>query len=398
VKKIILFLLALLPFATPAVSQAAVYYVATTGSDSAPGTQAQPWKTISHAAGVVNAGDTVIVEDGTYVETVSLTHSGTSSSPIVFKSQNKWGAIIAPSSSQVASNYGLISQITGAYNLVIDFEIVGPSDGTANSGIKVQTSGTGAAIKGNKIHHYGTANNCNGGAAVVSGGANSTVDSNFIYDYGRPLANGVCTTFDGIYFNDGNGQTMTNNIVYGGPNQGVPLQMNGEQATTPNFPSNNTIANNTVFNAQGDAVYELCWQPGSNCAGNKLINNIFYAVNLADPGAIIYISTGGSGTWGANTYTNNLVFASVGGNHLAPGQTVTETVTANPLFVNYTGDPTGDYHLQSGSPAINAGTVVGAPGTDFDGNTQTSPPTIGALLPASGSRPAPPTGLAATVN
>ena len=42
------------------------YYVATTGSDTAAGTSAAPWKTLQKAANAVAAGDTVIVRAGTY--------------------------------------------------------------------------------------------------------------------------------------------------------------------------------------------------------------------------------------------------------------------------------------------------------------------------------------------
>ena len=68
-----------------------------------------------------------------------------------------------------------------------------------------------------------------------------------------------------------------------------------------------------------------------------------------------------------NSYANNLIFASPGSSSMPSGQTMTNTVNANPLFVNYTGTETGDYHLPSTSPAINAGTSTGAPLTDFDG-------------------------------
>src|SRR5262249_31357167 len=42
------------------------YYVSPTGSDSNPGSEAAPFKTIQKAADIVNPGDAVIVEDGVY--------------------------------------------------------------------------------------------------------------------------------------------------------------------------------------------------------------------------------------------------------------------------------------------------------------------------------------------
>jgi hypothetical protein len=51
------------------LAQAATYYVATTGSDANPGTQAQPFKTIGKGIAVAAAnGDTVLLADGTYNE------------------------------------------------------------------------------------------------------------------------------------------------------------------------------------------------------------------------------------------------------------------------------------------------------------------------------------------
>ena len=107
------------------------------------------------------------------------------------------------------------------------------------------------------------------------------------------------------------------------------------------------------------------------------------------------------GTLGTHDhYLNNLFSNCFSGNRFLTGS-LTASVNANPLFVNYTGDQTGDYHLQSSSPAIDAGTSSGAPSTDFDGNPQTLPRTISALLQAGGtnaSGPNPPTGLTATIN
>jgi hypothetical protein len=68
------------------VKAATSYYVSKTScSDSYPGTQAQPWCTIQHAADTVTAGDTVNVGAGTYDERVKTDKQGTSSEPITLR-------------------------------------------------------------------------------------------------------------------------------------------------------------------------------------------------------------------------------------------------------------------------------------------------------------------------
>jgi hypothetical protein len=52
------------------------------------------------------------------------------------------------------------------------------------------------------------------------------------------------------------------------------------------------------------------------------------------------------------------------------GVTDVGTLRVDPLFVNYRPDGGGDYHLTSGSPAINAGTSQGAPADDLDGGSR----------------------------
>ncbi len=57
------------------VASAANYYVAPTGQDSNPGTQASPWQTIQKAADTLTPGDTVFVRTGAYSK-VSVNVSG----------------------------------------------------------------------------------------------------------------------------------------------------------------------------------------------------------------------------------------------------------------------------------------------------------------------------------
>ncbi len=67
--------------ALPAVCSATTYYVDTnhaSARDSNPGTEALPFKTITKATSLVNAGDTVFVKAGVYREMVILSRSGTS--------------------------------------------------------------------------------------------------------------------------------------------------------------------------------------------------------------------------------------------------------------------------------------------------------------------------------
>lgn len=59
-----------------------IYYVATTGNDTSAGTEKAPWRTLSYAVSntsPVKAGDTILVQPGTYNEVVTLGKSGDAS-------------------------------------------------------------------------------------------------------------------------------------------------------------------------------------------------------------------------------------------------------------------------------------------------------------------------------
>ena len=83
----------LAPF--PASARAATYYVDPGGNDASDGSPESPWKTIGHAADAVAAGDTVLINPGTYSvsQQISITTSGTAGNPITFKG-NGDGALV----------------------------------------------------------------------------------------------------------------------------------------------------------------------------------------------------------------------------------------------------------------------------------------------------------------
>ncbi|PYV20952.1 MAG: hypothetical protein DMG24_21075, partial [Acidobacteria bacterium] len=121
------------------------------------------------------------------------------------------------------------------------------------------------------------------------------------------------------------------------------------------------IVNNTLFDNLSGAIV----------VGNDVSTDDYTAVN----NNIAYNNTRGiseEGTTGThNVYQNNLVGQNSQGDWLLQnGLMPTGTVSANPQFVNYTGDSKGDYHLKSTSPAIDAGTSNDAPAYDYDGNSR----------------------------
>src|ERR1017187_3203044 len=93
-------------------SLAATYCVATNGSDvTGTGTAGNPWATIDHADknGLLNPGDIVIVNAGTYVPTSAQgvflqVDSGTELNPITYQAN---GHVVIDQSGYPATSYGL---------------------------------------------------------------------------------------------------------------------------------------------------------------------------------------------------------------------------------------------------------------------------------------------------
>jgi hypothetical protein len=97
---------------SPLSGYAATYYLATNGSDAHSGTYAKPWATFDHAWSVMRPGDTLLVKDGIYVQSIASTVSGTMGNPITIKAEHDGGAIIDGGGSRPAldvSNKGFLT-------------------------------------------------------------------------------------------------------------------------------------------------------------------------------------------------------------------------------------------------------------------------------------------------
>jgi hypothetical protein len=189
------------------------YYVAPNGSDSNPGTDASPLRTITAAVQRMKAGETTVVKDGVYEESsIRFSTSGTADKPITLKAQNKWGAVL----SSISGDNPSIS--VNASNIVID-------------GLRLSVS------PNNTIHWSGAQNTAN--AAIRAwelttpklGGAMSTgyqglVVRNVLVDYSPEHSVGIktnqdyslvenCEIHSGLEAFNSTGTIFRNNTIYG---------------------------------------------------------------------------------------------------------------------------------------------------------------------------------------
>jgi hypothetical protein len=133
------------------------FYVSTTGSDSNPGTQASPWRTIQHAADTVRAGSAVNVRAGIYEELVSINVSGSASDGfITFRSYPGETAVLDASHLTPAGRIGILTIHNRSYVRIEGFEIRNfrtAEHRLAPLGIDVSGTGSHIELLKNNVHH-----------------------------------------------------------------------------------------------------------------------------------------------------------------------------------------------------------------------------------------------------
>lgn len=324
---------ALIPPSTAEVSN---LYVASNGNDRNPGTVQKPFRTIQRAADLAVPGTTVHVLPGTYVEAVNITRSGTSNARIQFVSDAHWAAKVTGDGT--TSDAFMVRQAD--YVDIVGFEV------TNESGYQgIELYGSNDRALGNHVHNV-WAHGCTdslGGAGInssnPSGGGNEII-GNVVHDIGD-FAHG-CASVHGIYIANAH-NTAQNNFVY--RNQGWGI-------TSWHKATDNVISNNTVFNNDVGGINTGA-NDGVTDDRTTVANNIvvFNGTNTSN----LRYGIGQEASNGPhNQYVNNLVYGNRPADLNVHVGTVSGTITANPatIFVNYTGDGSGDYRLRPGSPAL----------------------------------------------
>jgi concanavalin A-like lectin/glucanase superfamily protein/parallel beta helix pectate lyase-like protein len=336
------------------------YYVSPSGSDANPCSAASPCYTMQRVSQLLAPGDIAHFASGNYTWSWSgnrVAKSGTPSAPITYISDAKWGAkIYGPTCAPIYND--------GDYVQIINFDV---TTGTCPDGII--TNGNYSKVIGNRVHDLPGSS---GGVAGILGDCcyyNRTgiqIIANVVDNVG-PL--GQTNLIHGIYLGGPNG-VITNNIVTRASAACIHLY----HGTTRMIIANNVVANCGRYGILVSAEGARTTDDYTTVANNIVVNT---------PGRGIY-EYPAVGTH--NVFYNNIVYNNSPNFDLIYGtQSGTITLTSaqfSALFVNYTGDRNGDYHLRSGAVAIDAGTTRCAAGvsgcvplTDFDGVSRPQGPT-----------------------
>ena len=351
---------------------ARTYYAAVAGDDANPGSLERPFRTIGHAVPLLAAGDLLYVRQGEYRECISSTSrplgGGTGwDCPIVVAGMPGETVVIRPADRIVSDPLVNLTSQRQQY-LVFD-NLVFDGEGTAvplkaqagdakeppphhvrviNCELKnargpgVFLSGDGYQIINCRIHDNGHAETDHG--VHVNGGHNLIQGCDIYYNAGW-----------GILLDGGPGKLASNNVIRGNRIHDNDLSQKGGAGIGLYYGSKNLVYDNVIWaNTFGIAI-------NSQGCEQQIFNNTVYHNRL--PGIAIGTDVETHG----NVVRNNIAIANGDPNlHKGSANNVVDhnLISGNPLFR----DPkANDFHLQPGSPAIDAGVTIAEVRSDHDG-------------------------------
>jgi len=413
---------------------AKIYYVSTTGNNTNTGTIDSPFKTINFAVAKLVAGDILYVRGGTYVETVSVKVSGTSSSPITISAYSGELPVIDGQNTLPVSNYAGLVNLSGNYVHISGIEVKNTISGNYAAGVVV--NGHHNTVSNFKVHDiycsgiliagdYGIAedsqvwqtnlSNVNGSGGGMWGNGiqaardqvngitlNAILRRNLVYNnWGEGVSTYEATktiiedniVYDNwatnIYISDATYVLFQRNMVYvtdgNSFNQAAPGLMLADEVANKPRSANNTIINNFFVNGRV-ALFSWTGVSGSGLtnllfANNTLsnaeiktgtINSGNRIINNIFTGGANILSTSGV-TWSNNCWQGIRPSNAVGTNDVLGDPLLALTGTVSP------GQLTADnFKLSSASsPAINAGIVLTEVTEDYFKMARDTLPDIG---------------------
>lgn len=331
---------------------AADYYVAPSGSDVNPGTEAAPFRTVQKACDLARAGDRILLSEGVYAEkNVAMRYSGEEGRPIVLRNR--------PGERSIVEGRIELQALAGWQKPIGWITIEGLEIRKGWDGIKFYNAHD-VVLQHNNIHD-------NSNQGILGNGYKVRIEGNVIAHNGLRDDNTTSNKEHGIYCT-GTYFAIINNVIHGNRAYGIQVAGydydHGKQPG-PEFAgarhwliSHNTIA----FNQNRAAI--VVWQ--SEATDCVIQNNILY-LNAVKLGAgatngIDFFSGRG------HVVRHNILFApdkspitdGYGNNPYA----ASDNMDKDPRFV----DPDHfDFHLQKDSPAIDAGTSEEELDVDIEG-------------------------------